>query len=175
MNTAAEGGRRLRVLGVDPGTRWMGIGVVDRVGNRLIPVGFEVVSPGRMKGDLLERLKAVHAGLRDAIHRHRPDALAIEEAFYGKSVSAALRIGEGRGVALLAAALENVPVTQDPPATVKMAVTGAGNAGKERVSRMVRVILGITDDVPEDAADALAVAICHLNRVGNRVDGVLGT
>ena len=156
--------RRLRVLGIDPGTRSVGIGVVDRVGNRLVPVGFEVVAPGRMKGDLLARLHVIHDGIRKAIREHGPDVVALEEAFYGKSVQSALRIGEGRGVALLAAAMEGKPVEQYPPATVKKAVTGNGNAGKEQVGRMVGVILGLTEEVPEDAADALAVAVCCLNR-----------
>lgn len=153
-----------RVLGIDPGTRSVGVGVVDREGNRLKPVAFEVIAPGRMKGDLPARLKTIHLGLREAIGRHEPDVVALEEAFHGKSAQSALRIGEGRGVAILAAALEGRDVHQYPPATIKMAVTGAGNAHKSQVGRMVRVILNLTDDVPEDAADALAVAICHLNR-----------
>jgi len=155
---------RYRVLGIDPGTRSVGIGVVDRLGNRLVAVHHEVVSPGRMKGDLLARLERIHDGIREAIRRHAPDAVALEEAFYGKSVQSALRIGEGRGVALLAAAMEGRPVAQYPPATIKKAVTGNGNAGKAQVGRMVAVILGLTEEIPEDAADALAVAICHLNR-----------
>jgi crossover junction endodeoxyribonuclease RuvC len=154
----------VRVLGIDPGTRSVGFGVVDAEGSRLRPVTFGVVAPGRMKGDLPARLHAIHLGLREAIREHAPDAVAIEEAFYGKSVQSALRIGEGRGVALLAAAAEGVPVHQYPPATVKKAVTGSGNAHKSQVGRMVRVLLSLSGDLPEDAADALAVAICHLNR-----------
>ena len=154
----------LRVLGIDPGTRSVGIGVVDRVGTRLVHVAHEVVAPGRMKGDLPGRLKAIHLGIRDAIRRHEPAVVALEEAFYGKSAQSALRIGEGRGVAILAAALEDLPVHQYPPATVKMAVTGAGNAHKSQVGRMVTMILSLDGEIPEDAADALAVAICHLNR-----------
>jgi len=152
------------VLGIDPGTRSVGIGVVDLVGNRLVPVAHEVVAPGRMGGDVPARLAKIHAGILSAIRRHRPDAVALEEAFYGKSVQSALRIGEGRGVALLAASTEGVEIHQYPPATVKKAVTGSGSAHKSQVGQMVKVLLSITEDVPEDAADALAVAICHLNR-----------
>jgi crossover junction endodeoxyribonuclease RuvC len=152
------------VLGIDPGTRSVGIGVVDRVGNKLVPVHYEVVAPGRMKGDVPARLKAIHLGIRAAIEAHAPDEVALEEAFYGKSVQSALRIGEGRGVAILAAAMEGRPVFQYPPATIKMAVTGSGNAHKSQVGRMVSVILGLSGEIPEDAADALAVAVCHLNR-----------
>ena len=90
--------------------------------------------------------------------------LTLEEAFYGKSVQSALRIGEGRGVAILAAGLEEIKVYQYPPATVKKAVTGSGNAHKSQVGAMVKVLLGLTEVPPEDAADALAVAICHLHR-----------
>ncbi len=153
-----------RVLGIDPGTRSVGIGVVEARGSRLVPVAFEVIAPGRMGGDVPARLRTIHEGIREAIRRHAPDAVALEEAFYGKSVQSALRIGEGRGVAILAAALEGVPVHQYPPATIKKAVAGSGAAHKSQVNRMVRVLLGIAKEVPEDAADALAAAVCHLNR-----------
>ena len=154
----------VRVLGIDPGTRWVGIGVVDRVGNKLVPVGHRVLAPGRMSGNLPARLHAIHLGIREAIREFKPDMVALEEAYHGKSAQSALRIGEGRGVAILAAAMEGVEIHQYPPATVKKAVTGNGNAAKVQVGHMVRVILNLEEDVPEDAADALAVAICHLNR-----------
>jgi len=152
------------VLGIDPGTRSVGIGVVDRTGSRLVHAAHEVIAPGRMKGDLPARLRAIHEGIRRAIERHEPDAIALEEAFFGKSVQSALRIGEGRGVAILAAAMADLPIHQYPPATVKKAVTGNGNAHKSQVNRMVRVILSMQEEIPEDAADALAAAICCLNR-----------
>ena len=156
---------RLRVLGIDPGTRSVGIGVVEGVGSRLVPISWSVVAPGRMGGDIPRRLRVIHEGIREAIDAHRPDVISLEEAFYGKSVQSALRIGEGRGIAILAAALADLPVHQYPPATVKKAVAGSGNAHKSQVNRMVKLLLGIAEDVQEDAADALAVAICHLNRV----------
>ena len=111
-----------RVLGIDPGTRSVGIGVVEGAGSRLIPISWSVVAPGRMGGDLPRRLRRIHEGIREAIDAHRPDVIALEEAFYGKSVQSALRIGEGRGIAILAAALSDLPVHQYPPATVKKAV-----------------------------------------------------
>jgi crossover junction endodeoxyribonuclease RuvC len=117
-----------------------------------------------MSGDLPSRLRVIHEGIAAAIAEFAPDAVAIEEAYYGKSVQSALRIGEGRGVALLAAAQSGVVVEQYPPATVKKAVTGSGNAHKSQVGHMVRMLLSISVEVPEDAADALAVAICHLHR-----------
>ncbi len=154
-----------RVLGIDPGTRIVGLGVVDREGSRLKVVAFRVVAPGRMKGDIPARLRVIYEGISAVIKEFSPDAVAIEEAYYGKSVQSALRIGEGRGVAILAAAQAGVVVEQYPPATVKKAVTGSGNAHKSQVGHMVKVLLSIADEVPEDAADALAVAICHLNRL----------
>lgn len=157
-----------RVLGIDPGTRVVGIGVVDREGTRLSAVAYRTVAPGRMHGDVPGRLKVIHEGIIAAIAEFSPDAVAIEEAYYGKSVQSALRIGEGRGVALLAAAQAGVAIEQYPPATVKKAVTGSGNAHKSQVGHMVKVLLSIADEVPEDAADALAVAICHLNRASSR-------
>jgi crossover junction endodeoxyribonuclease RuvC len=153
-----------RVLGIDPGTRVVGLGVVDREGSRLRSVAYRVVAPGRMKGDLPSRLFVIHEGIAAAIAEFKPDAVAIEEAYYGKSAQSALRIGEGRGVAILAARQAGIEVHQYPPATVKKAVTGAGNAHKTQVGHMVKVLLSIADEIPEDAADALAVAICHLHR-----------
>lgn len=155
---------RYRVLGIDPGTRVVGLGVVDREGSRLSAAAFRTVAPGRMKGDLPARLKAIYEGITAAIAEFSPDAVAIEEAYYGKSVQSALRIGEGRGVALLAAAQGGLPIEQYPPATVKKAVTGSGTAHKSQVEHMVKMLLSIAEEIPEDAADALAVAICHLNR-----------
>ena len=154
----------VRVLGIDPGTRSVGIGVVDRIGSRLVYAGHRVVAPGRMGGNLPARLHAIHLGIRDAIREFKPDRISLEEAFHGKSAQSALRIGEGRGVAILAAEMEGVELHQYPPATVKKAVTGNGNAAKVQVGQMVRVILSLEEEIPEDAADALAVAICHLNR-----------
>ena len=152
------------MLGIDPGTRSVGIGVVEREGSRLRVVAWGTVSPGRMKGDIPARLVKIHQGLCEAIAEYDPDQVALEEAYFGKSVSSALRMGEGRGVALLAAAQAEKAIHQYPPATIKKAVTGNGNAQKAQVNHMVRVILAISQEVPEDAADALAVAICHLNR-----------
>ncbi len=157
-----------RVLGIDPGTRVVGLGIVDREGSRLSVVAWRTVAPGRMKGDVPSRLRVIHEGIAAVIAEFSPDAVAIEEAYYGKSVQSALRIGEGRGVALLAAAQAGVAIEQYPPATVKKAVTGSGNAHKSQVGHMVKVLLCIADEVQEDAADALAVAICHLNRASSR-------
>jgi crossover junction endodeoxyribonuclease RuvC len=154
----------VRVLGIDPGTRVVGWGVVESRGSALRAVAFGALRAPASK-EVPERLRILHEGLRALVAEHRPDRVAIEEAFFGKNVRSALALGEGRGAALLAAALEGVPVVQFPPATVKKAVTGRGAAEKAQVAAMVKVILGLPA-VPEppDAADALAVAIGAIHR-----------
>lgn len=154
----------MRVIGVDPGTRIVGYGVVETEGSRILPVDFGVIRAKAAQG-YGQRLRSIFDGLRDVIRAHKPDEVAIEEAFYGKSVSAALRMGEGRGVAIVAVALEAKPVFHYSPAEVKKAVVGNGRAHKTQVQEMVRALLGLKEvPQPEDAADALAVAICHCNR-----------
>lgn len=142
----------------------VGWGVVERRGSALRAVAFGALRADPRE-DLPDRLRVLHEGIRALVSRHRPEAVAVEEAFFGKGARAALALGEGRGAALLAAALAGVPVRQFPPATVKKAVTGRGGAAKEQVGAMVRLLLGLPA-VPEppDAADALAVAICALHR-----------
>ena len=155
----------MRVLGIDPGTRVLGYGIVETRGSRIMPVCCGVVR-AKMRGAYSERLRSIFSGLTELVERESPDVAAIEEAFYGKSVQAALRMGEGRGVAIAAVAARDVPVFQYTPAEVKKAVVGNGRAHKTQVQEMVRVLLGLREaPQPEDAADALAVAICHCNRV----------
>ena len=154
----------MRIMGIDPGTRIVGYGVVDLVGNQMRPVTHGVIYAD-MKNDYGKRLRSIHDGLTQVIVTHRPDQVAIEEAFYGKNAASALRMGEGRGVAILAAALHDKPLFQYTPAEVKKAVVGNGRAHKEQIQEMVRLLLGLPEiPEPEDAADALAVAICHCNR-----------
>jgi crossover junction endodeoxyribonuclease RuvC len=153
----------LRVLGVDPGTHLCGWGVVERVGARLVAVGYGVVRAPR-QAPVETRLAAVAAGLREVVARHAPDAAAVEEAFYGRDVRAAIRIGEGRGAALVVLAQAGVPVAHYTNNVVKRSVAG-GRASKERVLAMTRAVLGLASiSGPLDASDALALAICHHHR-----------
>jgi crossover junction endodeoxyribonuclease RuvC len=154
----------VRVLGIDPGTLVVGWGVVESRGSALRAVAFGALRAPSGK-PVPERLRILHEGIRALVAEHRPERVAIEEAFFGKGARAALALGEGRGVAMLAAALAGLPVVQFPPATVKKSVTGKGAAPKAQVGAMVKVILGLPS-VPEppDAADALAVAVCALHR-----------
>jgi crossover junction endodeoxyribonuclease RuvC len=154
----------VRVLGIDPGTLVVGWGVVERKGSAIRSVAFGAIR-APASAEVPERLRAIHVALRDLVRAHRPGLVAIEQAFFGKGARAALALGEGRGAAMLAAALEGVEVRQYPPATVKKSVTGRGAAAKEQVGTMVRVLLALPAvPTPPDAADALAVAICALHR-----------
>jgi len=161
----------LKILGVDPGTRIVGYGVVDQAGSRLTHVAHGTVAPGRHP-TVPERLRAIFEGLLAVIDEHRPDVVAVEKVFYGKSVTSAMRIGEGRAVVLLAAALRDRPVAEYAPAMVKKALVGSGSADKSQVARMVKALLAL-DAVPksEDASDALAIAICHCHRAGSSAIG----
>jgi len=154
----------MRILGIDPGTRVVGYGAVETRGSRIVHVAHGVIR-AKTGGAYAERLRSIFDGLTSVIIEQRPDVAAVEEAFYGKSVQSALRMGEGRGVAIISVAVNNVPLFEYAPAEVKKAVVGNGRAHKSQVQEMVRVLLGLREaPSPEDAADALAVAICHCNR-----------
>ena len=150
-----------RVVGLDPGSRVTGWGVVDERDGRLRTAGHGVVRCPRAE-PLSRRLTRLHAGISEVIARVHPDAAAVESVFSAVSVSSALTLGHARGAVL--AALAAVPVAEYAPRAVKKALTGYGNAGKPAVARMVARRLGLAEaPEPADAADALAVAICHLD------------
>jgi crossover junction endodeoxyribonuclease RuvC len=154
----------LRVLGVDPGTRVVGWGVVEAHGSRYRAVGHGVLEAPRGR-PVAERLAQLATGLAEVVKAHAPREAAIEEAFHGRDASAALRIGEARGALVVVLVQAGLGVVGYANNVVKKAVTGAGRASKEQVQAMVRRVLGLdTAPTPFDAADALAVAICHLQR-----------
>jgi crossover junction endodeoxyribonuclease RuvC len=154
----------VRILGVDPGTRRLGFGVIEASGSRLVLLECGVLAPPA--GDPLERrLAAIAAGLRAIIARHAPAAVAVEDVFVKADPRAALAVGQSRGAVLAVAGEAGLPVSAYPPATVKRAVAGSGAAEKGRVGRMVAAILGLpSTPAPADASDALAVAITHALR-----------
>jgi crossover junction endodeoxyribonuclease RuvC len=164
------------VLGIDPGTAALGYGIVERVGGRLraIDVGCLETSPDLTLG---MRLKAIYECVSELIELHAPTLVGVERLFFTKNVQTAIAVSHARGVVLLAAAQHGVEVREATPNEVKSAVAGYGSADKEQVGRMVATILGLpTVPKPDDAADALAVAICVANRerTGERLNaGVL--
>jgi crossover junction endodeoxyribonuclease RuvC len=149
------------ILGVDPGSRRTGYGVIETDGRRHRLVVQGVIAPSP-RGDLAEKLRAIHEGVCELIHRHAPDALAVEDVFHAVNTRTALVLGHVRGVVLLAGAQAGVPVHEHPPATVKLQVTGFGRAEKTQVALMVGRLLGLPGETAAgDAADALAVALCQ--------------
>ncbi len=158
------------VLGVDPGTLVTGYGLILREGARVRVLEYGTVE-NRSTLPLPERLKAIYDRLIAVIDRRHPDECAVESAFYGKNVQSALKLGHARGVAILAAVSNGLPVAEYSPREVKKAVVGHGNASKEQVQGMVTSLLRLRA-TPRlfDATDALAVALCHLQRT----EGVAG-
>jgi crossover junction endodeoxyribonuclease RuvC len=149
----------VRILGIDPGSRATGWGVVELAGSRLRRIDGGVIRPPEAR--LPERLAAIFAGLRAAIAASAPDAAALESVFSARSPRSALLLGHARGVALLACELCALACAEYAPMQVKAAVTGFGAAPKDQVARMIQRLLGLAAPPPADEADALAVAICH--------------
>ena len=161
------------VLGIDPGTAALGYGIVERTNGHLraIDYGCLETSPD---SPLPERLLAIHGLLADLIELHRPDRLAVERLFFSRNAQTAFAVGQARGVVLLAAAEHQVPVREATPNEVKSAVAGYGAADKKQVARMCQLVLGMPEPpTPDDAADALAVAVwlANLERPGERLNG----
>ncbi|MCS6854825.1 MAG: crossover junction endodeoxyribonuclease RuvC [Elioraea sp.] len=148
------------MLGLDPGLGVTGWGVIDASGSHLRHVADGVVETDAAL-DLPGRLAALHAALAEILARYRPDAAAVEETFVNRNPRSTLKLGQARGVVLLAPALAGVPVAEYQATEVKRAVTGRGHAAKEQVQAMVRHLLPGAAPGRPDAADALAVAICH--------------
>jgi len=149
------------ILGIDPGTRAAGLGVVRRQGPNSEWVFSRTV---RMSGklELADRLRIFHEAIAEVLAQYQPDAVAVEAVFQHKFARSALILGHARGVALLACAQAGIEVAEYPPARVKSAITGKGNASKAQVKRMVELLLRRRmDGVSDDESDALALALCH--------------
>lgn len=156
--------QRMLVLGIDPGTASTGYGIVRSAGSRLDALEQGVIQT-RPEIALERRLAAIHARVGELLDHHAPDALAIEELYFGINVRTAFAVGQARGVVLLAAGQRGVPTRSYTPQQVKSAVCGHGRADKGQVARMVARLLGLpAPPTPDHAADALAVAVCELNR-----------
>jgi crossover junction endodeoxyribonuclease RuvC len=156
----------VKIFGIDPGSQRTGYGCVETDGfrHRLVECG-AISSPALTP--FPGRLLTIHTRLAALLHRTRPDCVAIENLFFATNVKSALRLGHARGVAILAAVESGVPVVEYTPAEIKRAVVGYGRAEKHQVQQMVKLILGLSEvPSPHDAADALAVAICHVHSRG---------
>ena len=153
---------RIRVMGIDPGTAVTGYGVIEGEGDEIALVNYgALVSPQR--SPVGERLNYLYTGLLEVIRCHQPDVIVVEQPFVAKNVRSALAIGRAQAVAILAAVGKGIPTYEYTPAQVKQRVSNYGASSKQQMQEMVRLQLGL-DSVPEpdDAADAIAVAICHL-------------
>ncbi len=152
----------MRILGIDPGTRITGYGIIDVEGNRLRHVDNGIVKT-RSSEPLPLRLKAIYDGLTMVLREFSPEAVAIEQVFLAKNPKAALTLGHARGTAVIASVNLNLEVHEYSALQVKSAVVGYGHAAKQQVQHMVKALLNLPEVAQEDAADALAVAICHAN------------
>lgn len=159
--------KRRRLLGLDPGLRNTGWGVIDVIGTRLVHVANgAVTSDGG--DDLARRLRDLHDGIAGVIAAWEPEGAAVEETFVNKNPVSTLKLGQARGVALLVPALNGIPVAEYAPNHIKKSVVGSGHAAKEQIHAMVRILLPGVEIAGADAADALAVAICHAHHGGGK-------
>ena len=150
----------IRIIGIDPGLRRTGWGIVDTLGNSL-----RFIAAGTIKSDektsLASRLCQLHDGLRDVIHAQMPEEAAVEQTFVNKDAVATLKLGQARGIAMLVPALAGLAVAEYAPNAVKKAVIGVGHGDKRQIHMMVKVLMPKATFDSDDAADALAIAICH--------------
>jgi crossover junction endodeoxyribonuclease RuvC len=155
----------VRIIGIDPGLRRCGWGVIESEGNRLRYIACGTVTP-RIDGSLAARLAELHDRLRALLELHRPDEAAVEETFVNAGARSALQLGQARGVALMTPASMGLPVAEYAANLVKKSVVGAGHAEKQQVQLMIKTLLPAADFRGADAADALAIAICHAHHRG---------
>ncbi|MDD2897973.1 MAG: crossover junction endodeoxyribonuclease RuvC [Desulfuromonadaceae bacterium] len=153
------------VLGIDPGSRITGYGIVEKVGNRLVHVDNGAIFTDTAL-DFPGRLKKIFDGLLEIIAQYHPDQVAVENIFFATNPQSALKLGQARGAAIVAAVHCGLPVSEYSALQVKQAVVGQGRAEKEQVQKMLRALLGLPEIAQADASDALAVAICHINSCG---------
>lgn len=163
LKNSARRSHREIILGIDPGSLVTGWGLVEVESNQLHYQSHGIIGPSASLG-LAERLSQIYRGLQDVIDHYHPTAVSLEKVFFSRNVQSALKLGQARGVALLAAAEHHIGVTEYSAAEIKVAVVGYGRATKEQVQRMVSALLCVRGAMRADAADALAAAICHIHR-----------
>jgi crossover junction endodeoxyribonuclease RuvC len=154
----------IRIIGIDPGSRLTGYGVVEAGGREITYRASGCIRT--TAGPFPERLAEIYQGVSQLIIDHQPEVLAIEEVFLAKNPNSALKLGQARGVALAAGVAHGLPIHEYAARQNKQGLTGTGRASKEQVAHMVRMVLGLPGEPQADAADALAIAICHVNTHG---------
>lgn len=161
------------IIGIDPGYAIVGIGVIEYVGNKFRTLEYNAITtPADMP--TVERLKKIYQEMDMYLEKYKPDAVAIEELFFNSNQKTAINVAQARGVLLVAVANRNVPICEYTPLQVKQSVTGYGRADKKQIQQMVKMMLGLNAiPKPDDAADALAIAICHAH--SNKMNKLLGT
>ena len=158
----------IRILGVDPGSQVTGLGIIDVIDNRELKLCFHGCIRTDRKATLPLRLKQIYSGLTELIEKYQPDHVALEDIFYSDNVKTAIVMGHARGVSLLAPVNLGIIPAEYSPREVKQSVVGRGNASKDQVHFMVKNMLNVTEDIsPDDASDALAVALCHFHRLNS--------
>lgn len=157
----------MRILGIDPGTARLGYGVID-ADDDYVAVAFGTLETGASDA-MADRLLQIHIALANLIGQTDPDVVVIEQLFFSRNVTTAIAVGQARGVAMLAAAQAGLAVVEYTPAEIKQAISGYGNADKHQVQAMVKILLALDEaPKPDDAADALAIALCHGQSAGFR-------
>ena len=155
----------MRILGIDPGIAICGTGIVEKIGNRYMPVYYDSILT-KAHTPLEDRIEIIYNDIVNLIDTYRPEAIAVEELFFNNNAKTAFAVGQARGVILLAAKQKGVPFFEYTPLQVKQALTGYGRADKNQIQQMVKSFLGLKEvPKPDDTADALAIAICHGNSV----------
>lgn len=160
------------IIGIDPGYAIVGIGVVEYAGNKFRTLEYNAITtPAGMA--TTERLKKIYQEMNMYLDKYNPDAVAIEELFFNSNQKTAINVAQARGVLLVAVANRNIPICEYTPLQVKQSVTGYGRADKKQIQTMVKMLLGLNAiPKPDDAADALAIAICHAH--SNKMNNMFG-
>jgi len=151
-----------RVLGIDPGSRATGFGIVEGAAARPQYITSGVIRTGNE--DFPQRLRIIFEGLTEVIASHGPEFVVVEQVFVQHNVGSALKLGQARGAAICAAAVQGLPIGEYTPRAIKLALTGSGAADKDQVQQMVLQLLGLNGKLQEDASDALAIALCHMQQ-----------
>lgn len=158
----------MRILGIDPGYGILGWSIIDKIGNKFVPIDFGSITT-ESKMPMEDRLEYIYNALESIIHEYRPDEASIEELFFNNNAKTALLVGQARGVAILACVKGGLIINEYTPLQIKQALVGYGRADKKQIQEMVKRILNLKETPkPDDTADAIAAAICHGHSLGGR-------